>query len=282
MNIQDMEDTLNRYQNYLQQDPDNLHLLLSIGLIQAKILHHQQQLTEAINVLETLSKKHPPHADILGFLALLHFDNNSLTDAQSLTEQALKINPEQYEGQLTRILLQNFRQEADIDDIKTLLITHVDDCRLWFASACTHMRLMNILAAEQAFAKACNIWPEFYDSWTGLGWCYLLQNKLALAEDAYQKAIDINTDIADAWGGIALIYAVQQQTDNAHIYLRNAQLFAEDCFLAKVARIILDAQRDPKQVADALQHAFPDVTNDIKKILAHLLLIHQTDERVLH
>ena len=45
MTIASLQEKLDRYMAYLVQDQTNPHLLLTTGLLNAHILHHQQQIS---------------------------------------------------------------------------------------------------------------------------------------------------------------------------------------------------------------------------------------------
>ncbi len=241
--IKSLQAKLSRYQAYLDQDPSNRTLRRTTGLLKAHILHHQQQITEAITLLEQLHLENESSAEVTGLLALLHFDNQDAVNAKRFAN----LNPTQYEAQLVNTLLRAVKQEATQEEISTLLEINSQDSRLWFALGATHMHNLDIHAAEQAFSQATVIHPQFYDAWICLAWCHVLQNNLDKAELAYQQSIHIHANAANGWSGKALMNALRCHTEEAAKALKTASELDPDCYIAKVTRVILASQDQQNQ-----------------------------------
>lgn len=269
MMIQQLQEKLQRHRNFLEQDPNNTNLLLTVGLLNAQLLHHQEKINEAIALLERLLFTHEFSADVAGLLALLYFDNHDTVNAELLSNKARTLNPDNYEGQLVHMLLRALKNEATVDEINALIEINPQDSRLWFALGTTQMRHMNVTAATQAFSQATQIWPDFYDSWICAGWCHLLQNNIEKADLAYQHAVSIDERAADGWGGLALICALRNDMATAHIRLQKTEQLDPTCFLAAITRIILANQSNPDDAAIQFNALFPDVASEIKRILSH-------------
>ena len=283
MNIQDLQDKLQRHLSYLEQDQTNTNLRVSVGLLQANILHHQHALPEAIALLNDLALNNGLNADIAGLLALLHLDNNDTVQANVFSRQALDLSPSNYPAQLVQMLLRTLRQEVTLAEIEALIAINPNDCRLWFALGTTQMRHMNITAAELALIKASTLWPHFYDNWICLGWCQLLLNHLDKANAAYLKAAELDAESADGWAGLALVGALKNNMNEAHTYLEKAHALDSDNFLLSVTRIILANQSSPETAMRQFNAAFPEVAPEINRILAYAILRADAGgERVLH
>ena len=272
MIIQQLQEKLQRHKTYLDQDPDNRNLQLTVGLLTAQILHHQEQINDAIMLLEQLSFVHESSADVAGLLALLHFDNHDATKAELLSNKARALDPNNYEGRLVHMLLRALKNEASLDEINVLIEINPQDSRLWFALGTTQMRHMDFTAADIAFSQATLIWPNFYDSWICSGWCQLLQNNLEAAKTVYQKAVSIDADAADGWGGLALICALQNEISESKERLQQTERLDPACFLAAITRIILANQTNPEDAAKLFNATFPDVAPEITRILSHAVL----------
>lgn len=280
MSIQDLQDKLQRHLAYLEQDQTNTNLLITVGLLQANILHHQHAVQEAITLLDDLALNHGLTGDIAGLLALLHLDNNDTEQAALFSHQALSLNPTNYQGQLVQLLLRTLKQDVTLAEIEALIAMNPNDCRLWFALGTTEMRLMNIIAAENAFIKASTLWPSFYDNWICLGWCQLLLNHLEKASAAYLQAVQLDAMGADGWGGLALVSALKNEPEKANEYLTKANSLDPDGFLLSVARIIFANQSSPELAMKQFNAAFPEIAPEINRILA--ILNADVNERVLH
>lgn len=265
---------LQRHLCYLEQDPHNVNLLLTVSecyrqlgeftiahryldeakshashpdhfvYLEARLLHHLQRIDDAIALIE---QSHTPlDANTMGLLALLHVENDNETKAQTALNATLALDPHHPNGQLVRVLLKSLHNDASVDEIESLLESHPQESRLWYILGTTQLRLMNCPAAEQAFHQAARIHPQFYDNWICLGWCGLLQNHLDTAENAYHQAIAIDPDRADGFGGLAAVYASRHQVTEATYWLSQAEERDDECFNAKMTRMML-AQTKPCQ-----------------------------------
>lgn len=258
-----LKETLHRHRIYLEQDPFNQNLLLNVGLLQAQILYHQQQLTEATSLLEKLASEHQSSADVVGLLALTHIDNNEVDKAEVFSQKALTLNPGNYEGRLVQTLLHTSQQKAAIEEIEALIKINPQESRLWFALGSTQMRHLNLPAAEHAFSQTTRLSPDFYDSWICSGWCHLLQGNTDKAEATYQRAINIDAHAADGWGGIALICALKNNMSTVNDALQKAELLDPECFLARITRIMVANQLNPAEAVRQYNLAFPRVAAEL-------------------
>ncbi len=277
-----LQEKLTRHLTYLEQDKTNPHLLLTVGILKAQILHHQQKLDDAITLLEQLLLENESSADIAGLLALLHVDNNNPIKADLFSKKALALSPGNYEGRLVQMLLRARLNDATLDEINALIEINPQDARLWFALGNTQMRHMNLPAAEQAFSQTIVIFPSFYESWISSAWCHLLQNNISKAEMAYQQAVKIDVDAADGWGGLALIGALQNNMAAAQEKLQKAELLDAQSFLAAVTRIIVANQSKPEEAGRQFNLAFPSVAAEISQVLAQAMLAVSTAEKTIH
>ena len=243
MNSQLLQVRLDRHLSYLEQDPDNFNLLLSISEHYQQLGEQdlsQQFLDDAKSRLEHSLTINESNSKNAGLLALLYFDADDIVQAEVFSNKALALNPNEYHGQLVHILLKTLCNEITVPEIESLLSIAPEEGRLLFALGTTHMRLMNFPAAEHAFVQASQLCPNFYENWIGYGWCQLLQNKLDDAEKAYQHAVKIDGHSADGWGGLALVRALAKDKTEAEKWLKKAHALNAECFLAAITRIILE------------------------------------------
>ncbi len=281
MAIQQIKEKLNRHQHYLNQDPNNANLMLTVRLLKAQLLHHEQNLDEAITLLETLRIDYPMNADVIGLLALIYFDNNQLEQAEQFAKAALSIEPNQYEGLLVQMLLRALEQNTTPDEINTLIQRNPQDSRLWFALGAAELRLINIPKALDAFFHATTIWPDFYDSWIYAGWCQLLQNQLAEAKLSFEKALNISEQEAEAWGGLALISALNNHQSDAKKELEKCLARDPTCFLATMTQMILANPSNVDETIKQFKILFPDMEQEITLLLNSTLSLN-TNNHVVH
>ncbi|MDI9817543.1 MULTISPECIES: tetratricopeptide repeat protein [unclassified Legionella] len=250
-------------------------------LLMAKLLHNQQRTEEAIVLLEPLADTATEDAEITGLLALLYYDNGDQEHAEMMVKRTLKINPDNYSGQLVQILLQLASGETPIEAIDKLLLVNPNDCRLLFALGTTHLRNLQFSDAQQAFTKANELWPKFYDSWISLGWCQLFQDNIAGAEHSYQQAVTIAEEIAAGWGGLALVNALRMDLVEAEQLIKHARKLDPDCFLSNVAEIICANYLQSEEAKKQFDRIFPQAADQINAAIT-ALLAEQGNARKIH
>jgi len=264
MNTIEIQEQLKRHLHYLEQDPDNTNLLMSVGVCY-RILN---ELDEAVNIMERLFKLDESNATVAGMLAMLHFDNNVMEPAEFFCKIALVLDADNREGRLVQVLLRTLSNEAVQSEIDALLLEFPEECRLWFALGTVHMQQMNVVEAGQAFARATEIWPGFYDCWISLAWCQLFQNDLDAAEHSYEQAMKADEEQADAFAGMALVSALRKEPAEATPWLEKARSLNDACFLIAMAEVIMANEHSPGQAADRLMQAVPGLEEHMELMLA--------------
>lgn len=293
-----LEQQLQRHLHYLQQDPQNSNLLLTISdyyrqlgqlnladdylnqaktiitneaqFLQAQGYQQRQESDKAITILEQLINVYPEHANSQGLLSLLYFDNNQIEKAQLACDNALILNNKQPEACLVHLLLKTLAHTVSISELQAQLDITPQECRLWFALGSVAMNEMNYLTANDAFLQAIAIWPDFYDAWIYSGWCYLVQNKPSNAKQAWQKASELDEEKADAWAGLALINALEDKELIAKEYLTKSREKDEQCFLIAMTDIILLNKHHPEKAADILETIAPNLASQMSQLSLEL------------
>ena len=237
------------------KDPESLN---SSQLLIARILHQQNQLEQAISLLEEQVKQDPDEAEALGFLSLLYFDVNNEALAHEFSQRALELSPDLYDAQLVELMLRLLHQETNIEEIEKLIEINPEDSRLWFALGSTYMSQGDFSSAEEHLQNTLKIHPEFYDCYIALAWCQLLNDKLDEAHETYQNAISTVDNLADGWGGLAIIYALNADLEKAEQLINKAQSLNPECFLTQIAQTIYLTYKNPQE---AQQHLLTMLTN---------------------
>ncbi len=250
--------------------------------LKAKILHHLQRVDEAIVLLDHLVNINEADSDVFGLLGLLHFDSNNIDQAQLFCTRSLELNPKDRAGCLVQVLLKALRKEATVSELEALLSEHPNECRLWFALGATQMQTMNIIAAEQAFFQALEVWPNFYDCLISLAWCQIFKNDLDKAMQIYKRAVELDAEGADGWGGLALVHALENNDVEAQRLLEKTLSFKADCVLAVLTQVILANRVNPDEAAKLLITVLPEVSMEIETILKQLFTPVTKSNRVLH
>lgn len=239
-------------------------------LLMARILHQQNAIEEAINLLEQLVQKNAHDAEALGFLSLLYFDSNKEDLAQELSQRALALNPEMYDAQLVDLMLRLLTQETTVDEIQSLIQVNPQDTRLWFALGNTYMSQGDFKAAIKSLQEALKIHPEFYDCYIVLAWCQLLNNQIDKAQATYQNAISLVDSLADGFGGLALVHALNADLPTAKELINKANSLNPECFLTQIANVIYLGHQNQQQAGE---HLFNVLTNKKLPVSEQLALI---------
>ena len=249
-------------------------------LLMARILHRQDSIEESISLVEYILEQTPDDAEALGFLSLLYFDINEEELAKETSINALKLNPENYDAKLVNMLTRLITQETTIEEIEALLQINPQDCRLWFALGSTYMTQGNLDLAEITLEKAIAMYPEFYDCYTALAWCQLLNDKINEAHETYQNAVELVEDLADAWGGLALVYVLTEDFLKAEQLINKANELNPGCFLTEIAESIFFNHKNPKKAKEHLVTALNNSKIPLSEKLAFFIEEIQGQQQV--
>jgi tetratricopeptide (TPR) repeat protein len=253
-----------------------------VELLLAKMMRQQGRLDQAIKELKGALERHGPAADALALLAEIYFDNQELELAQEAAQQALIIEPDNYEAQVVLLLLRLAEGKTTVREIKTLLTRKPEDAYLWFALGVTHMREMKVKKAEEAFLKAAELDPYFSENWISLGWCQLCLDKIKKAESSYQQIIAINEEIAEGWGGLALVASLRADLAEAERLIAKAKQLDPQCLLADIAQIIHSNSSDPSKAGKKFKKTFPTVAEQIHAAMDMVLAEMEGDYTLVH
>lgn len=240
-------------------------------LLMARILHRQDSLDEAINLVHSILEHNPDDAEALGFLSLLYFDLNDEVSAKETSERTLELNPDNYDAQLIHIMVRLATQETTVEEIEGLLQINPEDSRLWFALGSTCMAEGDFVNAQLALQKAIEIYPEFYDCYIALAWCQLISDQISEAQQTYQHATELFEEFADGWGGLALIHALNQNLLKAEQLIDKANNLFADCFLTELAQTICLTYKNPDQAKTHLAQSLKNQALPVSKKVAVLI-----------
>jgi tetratricopeptide (TPR) repeat protein len=219
----------------------------STRLLMARMMYEEGAVEESISLLEEHVPNYANNAEIVGFLSLMYFDMNNEDAAKELSQQALELDPTNYDAQLVDIMLRLITQETSVEEIQNLLHSNPKDSRLLFALGSTYMAQGEFALATEQFKKTLEVQPDFYDCHIALGWTQLLNDELPEAHETYQNAISMVDDRADGWAGLAVIYALNANLEQAEQLITKAKALDEDCFLTQIAEVIYNTHKNPQQ-----------------------------------
>jgi len=240
-------------------------------LLMARILHKQDDIEKALNLLENILADNPDNAEALGLLALLYFDLNNEELAYQTCTRALQLNPQNYDALIVKVLTGLVTQETSVEEIENLLQINPHNPHLWFALGTTHMHQGNFDLSESTLKKAVDIYPQFYDCHITLGWCQLLNNHPNAALKTYQTAAEIDANLADSWGGLALVYVLKEDFLKAEQFIEKANKINPDCFLTEIAQSIYFNHKNPVKAKKHLMKALKNSKVSVSEKLAFIL-----------
>ncbi|MBA3537699.1 MAG: tetratricopeptide repeat protein [Tatlockia sp.] len=253
-----------------------------VELLVAKMMRQQSRLDEAIKLLEAAIEHHGPASDSLALLSEIYFDKQELELAEKTAQQALIIEPGNYEALVILLLLRLAEGKTTVREIKTLLIRQPEDAYLWFALGVTFMREMKVKKAEEAFLKAAELDPFFSENWISLGWCQLCLDKIKKAEFSYQQIIATNEEIAEGWGGLALVASLRSDLAEAERLIAKAKQLDQQSILADIALIIHSNFSDPADAGKKFKKTFPTVAEQIHAAMDMVLAEMEGDYTSVH
>jgi tetratricopeptide (TPR) repeat protein len=253
-----------------------------IEFIMAKLLHQANRFDEAIKSLETTLENHGSTGESLALLAQLYFDIEETELAENAAKQALLISPNNFEAQVIILLIRLTDGDTTVEEIEALLEQESEDPRLWFALGTTQLRALNLQTAEEAFQKAAELGPLFYDNWVSLGWSQLFLGKLKDAHNSYQQAVTVYEESPEAWGGLALVAALDSNLTEAERLIKKAKAIDSECFLAGIAQIIYFSNTNPDEGAKQFKQSFPTIADQLNAAIAIVLAEIDNPGTVVH
>ncbi|MCC5792149.1 MAG: tetratricopeptide repeat protein [Legionellaceae bacterium] len=235
-------------ENTAQPFPESLFLM-------AQIEYHRQNLSEAIGFCQRYLASYPQADHALGLLALLYFDQGAHQQAEAFARQALQLNPANSQAQSVNIYLKMHQQQASPSEITSLLQQTPDDGRLYFALGNSQMLTLDFNAALQSLHIACQLLPDFIESWQALGWVQLLLGQHREAEDSFQHMLMLDTHHAEAHGGLAIAAVLNEQWETAEQQISAARRLDENACFFLFAEALMQQNSAPEKARSHFENA---------------------------
>ncbi|KTC71746.1 methyltransferase [Legionella birminghamensis] len=249
--------TLQRYLSYLQQDPNNTNLLLSINemleslessneilVLKARILQRLQRFEDSIQLICSV-QGFEHNEELLGLLATAYFELEDEQQALHFTKASLALNPVHEDARMLMLFLD---QQTSLGDIESFLAMHPSSYRLWYRLGIKQLEEHQLLDAQKSFERSIEYHQHFYQAWLGLGWCHLLMNDADKAWHCYQSATQIEPTLSDAWSGLALVAILNKQWREAAESINKAREMNPQCAMLGLAEALL-ASHDRSEAA---------------------------------
>ncbi len=193
-------------------------------LLQARILHHQARLQEALDATDRALAGGGVDADALGERALLLLDLGSRESALAGALECLVRYPSQLEALIVRgtVALWSGRTAEAADAFTTALRHNPKAGRARSGLAQVSMLSGELTTARDLFVEAVCDMPDHIGTWHALAWCQMLLGELDAAADSYQRAFALDRAFGETHGGIAIVHALLGRTQEAEQSIRRA------------------------------------------------------------
>lgn len=214
-----LDDALHTLAHAHTQDGD----LVALALLKARILHRQQQLQAALDVLTPIqSGARLP--EVQGVRALLLLDIGDTARASAEAEQALGVDPDQHEAGIVRgtVALWSQRVQESTAAFERVLAKHPESGRAWLGLGQDLMLRGDVPAARSLLERASIQMPDHIGTWHALAWCQLLEGDLAGAKHSFDKAFVLDRTFGETHGGFALVHALRAERKEAEESIKRA------------------------------------------------------------
>jgi tetratricopeptide (TPR) repeat protein len=193
-------------------------------LLQARILHRQGHLTEALEATERALASGGVDADTLGERALILLDLGLRDRALAAALECLSRYPAQVEAAIVSGTLALWSgRVAEAEDAFTIALRHNPKAgRARSGLAQVRMLSGELATARDLFVEAVREMPDHIGTWHALAWCQMLLGDPDAAGDSYQRAFALDRAFGETHGGMAIVHALLGRTLEAEQSIRRA------------------------------------------------------------
>jgi tetratricopeptide (TPR) repeat protein len=235
-----------------------------LALLNARILHRQQQCDAALEVLAPIqSGARLP--EVQGLRALLLMDMGDTARASIEAEQALKTDPDQHEAGIVHgtLALQSQRLQESTAAFERVLAKHPESGRAWLGLGQDLMLRGDVPAARALLTRASIQMPDHIGTWHALAWCQLLEGDLAGAKHSFDKAFALDRTFGETHGGFALVHALRGERKEAEESIKRALRLDPQGRSARYAQsvLLLDEGRidEARAITDSILARTPGI-----------------------
>lgn len=230
---------------------------IAIHLLKARIWHQQQRLVEALALLDGTPGE-DREAERRGLRALLLLDHGQAAEASLEAEQALALDPAQYEACLVNGTLALWARQTDvaISQFQPLVARQPTAGRALLGLGEGLMLRGDIPAALGVLERAASHMSGHIGTWHALAWCQLLLGNLDGAQASFDRAFALDRAFGETHGGRALVHALRGEKALAGEAIKRALRLDPQGRSARYAQsvLLLDEGRESEaqQIVDAL------------------------------
>lgn len=235
------------------------------AILGAKVLHHLGKVTEAITLIEK-HRQQIHTSETLGLLSLLYFDNQQPDLARQTAEQALTLDPQESQAQLTQATLQldEVHCEQALTQFNHLLKINPENGRAYHGRGIAKMFLLDLTGAIKDFQTAIQYLPTFLGNYQALGWCQLANNNISAAKMTFEECLRQDRNFAETHGGLAVIDIIQGNLIEVQQKIQRALKLNANSFSGQFAQSLLliqtshaeKGQVELQKIIDTIQQQF--------------------------
>jgi tetratricopeptide (TPR) repeat protein len=224
------------------------------GPLYIRVLHHLGKVEDALTYANGYQASHPNDATTQGMMSLLYLDNNDIEQAAKLSQQALQINPNNLDAQVTAgsVALAYEEEEKAKDFFEKALATQPNNGRAWVGKGLISMLAADLNTAKADFEKAIEFMPTHLGSYNTLAWIQILQKDYQGAKATLEKSLEKDDTFGETHGGLAVIAAMQNRWEDAKRLSEIAVRLQSDSFSGQFARSLVLNHRGHSDKAQAL------------------------------
>ncbi len=230
-------EAINVYKRALDLEPNNIDLLIKIGLS----YRHLEEYDRAIDYYDRVLDIEPDNKTALNNIGYTKECQGQIEEAIDLYKKSLEIDPS-YDVPLVNLTNIYFEREEYTEVIKVLKkalnIDHLNTAN-WIDLGRAHRFLEEYDEAIVAYKKALKLDKYSKIAWNNIGWVYYCKKLYAEAIDAYTKAFEIDWLYDLPFSNMIKIYKnMINDNSNDSIMWNN---LANGFYVAKAYKRALDA-----------------------------------------
>jgi predicted Zn-dependent protease len=230
---------------------------VALSLLKARILHRQNKLEAALEVLAPIQNG-ARLPEVQGVRALLWLDIGDTARASAEAELALKADPDQHEAGIVRgtVALWSQQVQESTAAFEHVLAKHPESGRAWLGLGQDVMLSGDVQKARALLERASIQMPDHIGTWHALAWCQLLEGDLAGAKHSFDKAFALDRTFGETHGGFGLVHALRSERKEAEESIKRAMRLDPHGRSARYAQsvLLLDEGRvdDARAIIDGI------------------------------
>lgn len=222
--------------------------------LKIQMLHHLQELTEALALGERLTELFPDHAPLMSALAIAALDAE---EAELARTYALRAG-DSHEGLSTIGML--VLNDHDVGQANVMfdraLQANAGSPRALLGKGLCLLATGDAKSAAPWLQQAAEIFKSHPGSWIAVGWAYLLAGESEEARKRFDAAISLDGSFAESQGSLAVVDALQGRSEDAKRRSEIALRLDQNCMSAALAKSLLTARAGDLPGAELIkQHA---------------------------